>query len=44
MRQRNAAGLHPFAPNEADFDLILKHFAPPAADEDFNVKVYGERG
>ena len=44
MRQRNAAGAHPFAPNEADFDLFMKHFAPPSADEGFTVKVYGERG
>jgi len=44
MRQRNEAGTHPFAPSEADFDLFMKYFAPPSADEGFTVKIYGERG
>lgn len=44
MRQRNAAGTHPFAPDETDFDRIVKHFAPPSEDEGFTVKCYGASG
>ena len=40
MRKRNEVGTHPFAPNEADFDLFMKYFVPPSADEGFIVKGY----
>jgi len=44
LRQRNATGAHPFAPSEADFDVITEYFVPPSAEEGFTVQVYGEEG
>lgn len=37
LRARNAAGDHPFETSDAEFDQISRHFAPPTADEGFNV-------
>jgi hypothetical protein len=37
LRQRNAAGEHPFAVTEAQFQQISRHFVPPLAEEGFHV-------
>ncbi|WP_366863885.1 AAA family ATPase [uncultured Roseibium sp.] len=44
LRQRNAAGKHEFSVSEAEFDRISSHFQPPAADENFNLKIYPAAG
>lgn len=38
LRARAAAGDHPYAPSEADFDLFTRHFVPPRAEEGFNIR------
>jgi len=40
LRARNAEGVHPFAPTEADFHAFTKFFTPPMPDEGFNVRVW----
>ncbi|WP_158816389.1 ATP-binding protein [Methylocapsa sp. S129] len=42
LRERNAAGEHPFRTGEADYELFTRYFTPPAPDEGFNVVVHGE--
>jgi predicted kinase len=42
LRERNAAGEHPYRASDADFDLFTRHFAPPMPDEGFNVVVHRE--
>jgi len=42
LRARNAAGDHPFAVSEAQFQQFSSHFEAPAADEGFNLVVYGD--
>ena len=37
LRQRNAGGEHQFQVSDAEFEQFTAHFAPPAADEGFNV-------
>ena len=37
LRQRNAAGEHPFMPSDAQFDEISRYFVPPSTEEGFNV-------
>jgi predicted kinase len=37
LQQRNASGIHDFAPSEADFALITRHFAPPSEAEGFDI-------
>jgi predicted kinase len=37
LRARNAAGTHPFAPSDADFDVITSYFVPPSEAEGFKV-------
>ena len=40
LRQRNAAGVHPFMPSDAQFDEISRYFVPPSAEEGFNVTLH----
>lgn len=40
LHQRNAAGTHPFAATQEDFDRMLGWFRPPSNDEGFDVTVY----
>ena len=40
LRERNAAGEHPFQASDADYDLFTSYFVPPGADEGFNVVVH----
>ena len=40
LRERNASGEHPFQVSDADYDLVARHFVPPAPDEGFNVVVH----
>ena len=37
LRARNAAGLHPFAPSEAQFHAFARRYAPPTPDEGFEI-------
>ena len=40
MRQRNMSGEHQFQVSDAEFEQFTAYFAPPAADEGFNVVVH----
>jgi hypothetical protein len=40
LRERNAAGKHPFQATEADYDLFTSYFVPPGPREDFNVVIH----
>jgi len=40
LRDRNAAGLHPFNPSNEEFEAITRHFVPPAPEEGFRVVRY----
>lgn len=40
LRERNAAGEHPFQASDADYDLFTSYFIPPGPDEGFNVVVH----
>jgi len=40
LRERNAAGAHPFQVSEAEFDQFTSYFVPPTPDEGFNVVVH----
>ncbi len=42
LRERNAAGEHPYQATEADYALFTRYFVPPTPDEGFNVVVHGE--
>ncbi|SFQ98216.1 AAA family ATPase [Poseidonocella sedimentorum] len=42
LRARNAAGDHPFAVTEAQFHQFSSHFAPPTAEEGFDLVVHGK--
>lgn len=42
LRARNAAGNHPFAATEAQFQAFTKHFVPPSLDEGFNIVQHGD--
>ena len=37
LRQRNAAGEHPFQVSDAEYALFTSYFVPPTPDEGFNV-------
>lgn len=39
LRERNAAGEHPFQVSKEDFELFTRYYVPPASDEGFNVIV-----
>ena len=40
LRDRNAAGDHPFQVTDDEYDLITSYFVPPTPDEGFNVIVH----
>lgn len=40
LRERNRAGCHAFAPGEADYDRITRHFVPPTPDEGFKLLIH----
>lgn len=40
MHERNASGTHPYVVSDAEFDAFTSYFAPPTADEGFNVVVH----
>lgn len=40
LRERNAAGEHPFQVSDANYDLFTSYFVPPRPDEGFNVLVH----
>jgi predicted kinase len=40
LKARNAAGQHPFAVTEAQFQQISRHFVPPRPEERFEVQVH----
>jgi predicted kinase len=40
LRERNAAGEHPFQVSDAEYELFTRYFVPPAPDEGFNVVVH----
>jgi uncharacterized membrane protein YgdD (TMEM256/DUF423 family)/predicted kinase len=42
LRERNAAGQHPFQTGEADYELFTSYFTPPSPEEGFNVIVHRE--
>ncbi|CAJ0810278.1 MULTISPECIES: ATP-binding protein [Ralstonia] len=37
LHDRNAAGTHPFAPTDAEFEEITRYFVAPTAEEGFHV-------
>ncbi len=41
LRARNVSGDHPFAPTEAQFLQLSKHFVSPSADEGFTIVRHG---
>lgn len=40
LHARNAGGEHEFAANDEQFDLITSYFAPPTAEEGFEIVVH----
>jgi predicted kinase len=44
LSARNASGDHPFQTSEAQYELITRHFVPPAPGEGFDTVVYDETG
>jgi predicted kinase len=44
LRARNAAGEHPFPTSDEQYELITRHFVPPAPGEGFDIVVYDETG
>ena len=40
LRERNAAGEHPFQVTEAEYDQFMSYFVPPQPGEGFNVVVH----
>jgi predicted kinase len=40
LRDRNAAGEHPFQVTDAEYQQFTQHFAPPRPDEGFNVVIH----
>jgi uncharacterized membrane protein YgdD (TMEM256/DUF423 family)/predicted kinase len=42
LRERNAAGQHPFQTGEADYELFTSYFTPPSPEEGFNLIVHRE--
>ncbi|MEM7489870.1 MAG: ATP-binding protein [Pseudomonadota bacterium] len=41
---RNVRGDHPFAPTEAQFHAMARHYAPPTPDEGFDIVRHAEAG
>jgi len=42
LRERNAAGGHPYQASDAEFEIFTRYFVPPSPDEEFNVIVHRE--
>lgn len=42
LRERNAAGEHPFQASESEYEVFTSYFVPPTPDEGFNVVVHRE--
>ena len=42
LKERNAAGEHPFQASDADYELFTRYFVPPTPEEGFNVVVHRE--
>ena len=40
LRERNAAGEHPYQVDDATYDLFMSYFTLPGPDEDFNIIVH----
>src|SRR3954464_3727498 len=40
LRERNAAGEHPFQVSEAEYDQFTRYFVPPGPGECFNIVVH----
>ena len=40
LRERNAAGEHPYQVDDATYDLFMSYFVLPGPDEDFNIIVH----
>ena len=40
LRERNAAGEHPFQASEAEYELFTSYFVPPGPGEGFNIVVH----
>lgn len=43
LRRRNESGGHAYTVDEATYDLFMRHFSPPAAEEGFNLVVHKPR-
>ena len=41
LRERNAAGGHPFQASDAEYEIFTRYFVPPTPDEGFNVVTHG---
>jgi len=37
LRERNAAGEHPFQASDSEYEIFTRYFVPPTPDEGFNV-------
>ena len=42
LRERNAAGEHPYQVSDADYELFTRYFVPPMPDEGFNIVVHAD--
>jgi predicted kinase len=42
LKERNAAGEHPFQVSDSDYELFTRYFVPPTSEEGFNVVVHRE--
>jgi predicted kinase len=42
LRERNAAGKHPFQVSESEYEIFTSYFVPPTPEEGFNVVVHRE--
>ena len=41
LRERNAAGGHPFQANDSEYEIFTRYFVPPTPDEGFNLVTHG---
>jgi predicted kinase len=41
LRERNAAGEHPFQASDSEYEMFTRYFVPPTPDEGFNVVTHG---
>jgi predicted kinase len=40
LQRRNASGAHAYTVDEATYDIFMRHFSPPTAEERFNLVVH----